>query len=203
MDLFPPDPHLNLLPCDGVVSYHGRILTPAEADHCLAALLQDVPWRHDEAVIFGRRIVTARKVAWYGDSGFAYTYSGTTRHAIPWNHELARLKALVEQHAGTTFNSCLLNLYHDGNEGMAWHSDDETSLGRNTCIASLSLGAERRFCFKHKRSTRQVETVLEHGGLLLMLGATQTHWLHSLPKARRISGPRINLTFRTMICRDG
>ncbi len=203
MNLFPPDPQLNLLPCDGTVNYHGRILTPTEADRCLDALLHGVPWRHDEAVIFGKHIVTARQVAWYGDTGFSYTYSGTTRHAIPWNHELTQIKALVEQHTGTTFNSCLLNLYHDGNEGMAWHSDDETSLGRDACIASLSLGAERRFCFKHKRTAQQVETVLEHGGLLLMQGTTQTHWLHSLPKARRVSAPRINLTFRTMIGQGG
>lgn len=199
MNLFAADPTLNLLPCDGTVNYHGPVLSHDEAERYHAALLQTVPWQNDEAVIFGKHIVTARKVAWYGDSDYAYTYSGTTKQALAWNAELRALKAVVERITGERFNSCLLNLYHDGNEGMAWHSDDETSLGRNTTIASLSFGAERKFCFKHKREPHSASVMLEHGSLLVMRGTTQTHWLHSLPKSKKIMTPRINLTFRTIV----
>ncbi|MFN0077857.1 MAG: alpha-ketoglutarate-dependent dioxygenase AlkB family protein [Prosthecobacter sp.] len=199
MNLFAADPTLNLLPCDGVVNYHGPVLGQNEAQRYFEALLHEVPWQNDEAIIFGKRIVTARKVAWYGDTDYAYTYSGTTKHALVWHAELRELKALVERISGATFNSCLLNLYHDGNEGMAWHSDDEKALGRNTTIASVSFGAERKFCFKHKREAHAVSVMLEHGSLLVMQGTTQTHWLHSLPKAKKITTPRINLTFRTMV----
>lgn len=198
MNLFPADPTLNLLPCDGTVQYHGPVLGADEAWRFYEALLLGVPWQHDEAVIFGRRIVTARKVAWYGDVAYDYAYSGTTKQALPWNADLLVLKAAVERITGDRFNSCLLNLYHDGNEGMAWHSDDEKSLSRNSTIASLSFGAERKFCFRHKRDPHATAILLEHGSLLVMRGETQTHWLHSLPKSKNVTTPRINLTFRTM-----
>lgn len=199
MDLFPNDPAVNLLPYDGTVHYHGPIFTPAAASSYYVHLLREVPWKHDEAVIFGKRIITARKVAWYGDSNFSYTYSGTTKQALLWTPELIALKTKVEQLTGTLFNSCLLNLYHDGNEGMAWHSDDEKSLGKDSTIASISLGAEREFRLKHKRSEEKVSVLLESGSLLVMQGTTQTHWLHSIPKSKKIKKPRINLTFRTMV----
>ena len=160
MDLFRNDPAVNLLPMDGTVNYYGRIFEHAESGRYYEALLRTIPWKHDEAIIFGKHIVTARKVAWYGDSNYAYAYSGTTKQALLWTKELRELKALVEKLSGATFNSCLLNLYHDGSEGMAWHSDDEKSLGRNTTIASLSFGAERKFCFKHKRTQETVALML-------------------------------------------
>jgi alkylated DNA repair dioxygenase AlkB len=199
MDLFGNDPTVNLLACDGTVNYFGPILSPADTRRFYETLLRDIPWKHDEAVIFGKRIITARKVAWYGDSKFSYTYSGTTKQALPWTGELAALKAIIEQLTATRFNSCLLNLYHDGNEGMAWHSDDEKSLGRNSTIASVSLGAEREFRLKHKRTDDKISVLLESGSLLVMKDATQTHWLHSIPKSKKIKTPRINLTFRTMV----
>ena len=200
MDLFPNDPATNLLPCDGTVHYHGPILDPTESHDLYTHLLENIPWKNDEAVIFGKRIITARKVAWYGDSNFPYTYSGTTKQALLWTPELVVLKTTVEQLTDTLFNSCLLNLYHDGNEGMAWHSDDEKSLGKDSTIASVSLGAEREFRFKHKRSDeKKVSVLLESGSLLVMQDSTQTHWLHSIPKSKKIKNPRINLTFRTMV----
>jgi 2OG-Fe(II) oxygenase superfamily len=139
MNLFPYEPTLNLLPFDGIANYYGPILASCEAQDYLEALLTTVPWRNDEAVICGKRIVTARKVAWYGDSSYSYTYSGTTKIALPWTKELRTLKSLVEEKVGCLFNSCLCNLYHDGSEGMGWHSDDEKALGQNTAIGSLSL----------------------------------------------------------------
>jgi len=198
-DLFGADPRVNLLPYDGTVNYHGPILSGAEADHYLAALQAHVPWKHDELVIFGRHIVTTREVAWFGDAGCAYTYSGTTKQAVPWSTELSNLKALVEKLTQTTYNSCLANLYHDGSEGMAWHSDDEKELAPCATIASLSFGAERKFSFKHKRTQETTSLMLEHGSLLAMRDTTQLHWLHSLPKAKKITTPRINLTFRTIL----
>jgi alkylated DNA repair dioxygenase AlkB len=199
MDLFGNDLTANLLPCDGTVNYFGPVLTPDDTRLFNETLLREIPWKNDETVIFGKRVVTARKVAWYGDSNFSYTYSGTTKEALVWTDELAALKSIVEKLTATCFNSCLLNLYHDGNEGMAWHSDDEKSLGKNSTIASVSLGAEREFRLKHKRTDERVSILLESGSLLVMKDATQTHWLHSIPKSKKITTPRINLTFRTMV----
>jgi alkylated DNA repair dioxygenase AlkB len=190
----------NLLHKDGTVNYYPNVLTHDDANRYFDLLLQKVVWENDEIIIFGKHLVTNRKVAWYGDSDYLYTYSNTTKQALPWTKELLELKQIVEKLAETKFNSCLLNLYHSGNEGMGWHSDDEESIQPNSTIASLSLGAERKFSFKHKQTKQTISIVLEHGSLLIMKDATQAYWLHSLPKSKTISGPRINLTFRTMIC---
>ncbi len=200
MDLFDNDPTINLLPRDGIVNYHGQVWSPSAAGIYFHKLLADIPWQHDEAVIFGKHIVTARKVAWFAESGLSYTYSGMTKQALEWTRELAEIKALVENLTGTTYNSCLLNLYHDGDEGMGWHSDDEKSLVRDGAIASVSFGAERKFRLKHKGlEIPPVEILLENGSLLVMKGTTQTHWLHSIPKTKKVTTPRINLTFRTIV----
>jgi alkylated DNA repair dioxygenase AlkB len=198
MDLFERDPSRNLLPCDGIVNYFGPVLSTADADRYFDALLHAIPWRSDEMVIFGKRIVTARQVAWYGDTGFSYTYSGTTKEAMNWTPDLLALKTIVEELSGMSYNSCLLNLYHNGSEGMGWHSDDERTIARDSAIASVSLGAEREFRLKHKRADDKVSILLESGSLLVMKGVTQTHWLHGIPKSAKIKAPRINLTFRTM-----
>ncbi|MGA9171355.1 MAG: alpha-ketoglutarate-dependent dioxygenase AlkB [Nitrososphaeraceae archaeon] len=160
--------------------------------------MQNTQWEKDEVIIFGKHITTKRKVAWCGDPEYLYTYSNTTKQALARTKELSELKQIVEEYAGIKFNSCLLNLYHNGNEGMGWHSDDEKTLGKNNTIASLSFGAEREFSFKHKQTKQTVSLVLEHGSLLIMKDATQSNWLHSLPKSKNITQPRINLTFRTM-----
>jgi alkylated DNA repair dioxygenase AlkB len=204
MNLFPYEPTHNLLPFDGIANYYGPILASCEAEDYLEALLATIPWRNDEAVIYGKRFVTARKVAWYGDSSYSYTYSGATKIALPWTKELRTLKSLVEEKVGCLFNSCLCNLYHNGKEGMGWHSDDEKALGKNTAIGSLSLGAERKFSLRHKRKgdSPSISIQLENGSLLVMKGATQTFWQHSLPKSAKIAKPRINLTFRTIVLED-
>ena len=200
MDLFNtlPDKQINLLPKDGTVHYYGMVLNRLDADHYLQVLLDTIDWRNDEAVIFGKRIITKRKVAWYGNEPFEYTYSSTTKSALPWTQELLELKLLTEQQTGETFNSCLLNLYHTGEEGMAWHSDAEKVLKKNGAIASLSFGAERKFAFKHKETKETINLFLQHGSLLLMKGHTQTHWLHRLPPTKIINKHRVNLTFRTI-----
>ena len=189
----------NLLPKDGTVNYYGKVFSQKEADHYLQRLLANVDWRNDEAIIFGKKITTKRKVAWYGDKPFEYTYSKITKAALPWTNELLKIKSFTEERTGETFNSCLLNLYHNGEEGMAWHSDGETDLKKNGAIASLSFGAERKFAFKHKQTREKVELVLEHGSLLVMKGTTQENWLHRLPPTKLISKARVNLTFRTIV----
>jgi alkylated DNA repair dioxygenase AlkB len=199
MDSFNQNRITNLLHKDGLVNYYRNMLTHDEANRYFNLLSRNVAWENDEVVIFGRHIVAKRKVAWYGDSDYLYTYSNTTKRALPWTKELSDLKQIVVEYTQTEFNSCLLNLYQNGDEGIAWHSDDEESLGRNSTIASLSLGAERKFSFKHKQTKETISLVLEHGSMLVMKDVTQTNWLHSLPKSKKITQPRINLSFRTIV----
>lgn len=201
MDLFNPEinENTNLLPKDGTVNYYGKLFAREKANVYRDSLLNTIEWKNDEAIIFGKLILTKRKVAWYGDQEFEYTYSKTTKKALPWTNELLELKAAIEEKTGETFNSCLLNLYHTGDEGMAWHSDAEKDLKKNGAIASVSFGAERKFAFKHKETKEVVSLILEHGSLLVMKDTTQTHWLHRLPPTKTTAKPRVNLTFRTIV----
>jgi len=189
----------NLLPFDGEVFYFGRIMKEDKAASFMEQLLHKIEWKNDEAHIFGKHYITKRKVAWYGDFSFSYTYSKVTKFALPWTENLLEIKNLAESITNAKYNSCLLNLYHDGSEGMAYHSDDEAMLLKNGSIASLSFGAERRFLFKHKRDAKSLGIVLENGSLLEMKGETQLNWLHRLPTTRKAVPPRINLTFRTIV----
>jgi alkylated DNA repair dioxygenase AlkB len=198
MDLF-NNHQTNLLPKDGVVQYFGKVISTENANQFMEALINNIEWKNDEVVIYGKRIVTKRKMAWYGDKAFEYKYSNIIRTALVWTEELLALKAIVERISNENYNSCLLNLYHDGNEGMGWHSDDEKDLKKDGAIASLSLGADRKFGFKHKQDKQSLYLTLEHGSLLLMKEQVQSHWLHSLPKTSKVLKPRINLTFRTIV----
>lgn len=189
----------NILHKDGLANYYKDMLTLKQADAYYSDLLSKIEWKNDEALMFGKRIITKRKVAWYADKPFKYTYSNTTKLALPWTKELVEIKKIIENNTGEHFNSCLLNLYHSGDEGMAWHSDDEKELKKNAAIASLSLGAERKFSLKHKKSKKVVSLVLHHGSLLVMKGTTQSNWLHRLPPTKTVTTPRVNLTFRMMV----
>ena len=201
MDLFSStiDKNKNFLPYDGTVHYFGQLFPVAQANAYFEALINTIEWKNDEAFIMGKHIITKRKVAWYGDDEYAYTYSRSTKHALPWTKELLELRNIAEEHTGSTYNSCLLNLYHNGNEGMAYHSDDEKALGKSTSIASISFGAERKFLFKHKVSKETIGIFLENGSLLEMKDTTQTNWLHRLPPTKKIITARVNLTFRSMV----
>ena len=200
MDLFNNeiDSSRNLLPKDGIVNYYGKLLTHLEATKYFDCLYKTIEWKNDQAIIYGKLIVTKRKVAWYGDADLEYTYSNITKKALRWTKELLELKSIAEERTGEKFNSCLLNLYHNGGEGMAWHSDAEKDLKKNGAIGSMSFGAERKFAFKHKATKETVSVILEHGSLLVMKGTTQTNWQHQLPPTKIIIRPRINLTFRTI-----
>lgn len=201
MDLFNSElaQNINLLPEDGTVNYYGKIMSHQQANHYYNCLLETIEWKNDEAIIFGKHILTKRKVAWYGDYPFEYTYSNITKQATTWTKELLQLKALAEERSGETYNSCLLNLYHSGDEGMAWHSDGEKDLKKDGAIGSLSFGASRKFSFKHKETKETVSISLENGSLLVMKNETQTNWLHRLPPTKLITTPRVNLTFRTIV----
>jgi len=191
------NPEQNLLPYGGTVNYYGVVIDEPSAFY--HSLWNEIDWQNDQAVIFGKLIHTKRKVAWYGDKSFEYTYSGIQKIATPWNTTLLELKQKVEKLTGETFNSCLLNLYHDGSEGMAWHADAEKDLKKHGAIASLTFGAERKFAFKHKKTDEKIQFILAHGSLLVMKDTTQTHWLHRLPPTKLITKPRINLTFGTIV----
>ncbi|MEG1591986.1 alpha-ketoglutarate-dependent dioxygenase AlkB family protein [Chryseobacterium sp.] len=189
---------INILPKDGVTDYYGKIFSDEECERYYQYLFNQIPWENDEAVIFGKLIYTKRKVAWFGEKAFEYTYSNRTKYAKIWTPELLQLKQKCEEVSGETYNSCLLNLYHDGSEGMAYHSDGEKDLKKHGAIASLTFGAERKFSFKHKISKERIDISLENGSLLVMKGITQENWLHRLPLTTKVKTPRVNLTFRTI-----
>jgi alkylated DNA repair dioxygenase AlkB len=202
-DLFAPVARFERISMpDADVSYLGR-LQLAEADpQILQRLLIEVPWRCEEVVMWGRRMPQPRLTAWYGDAGSRYAYSGIALDPLPWTPFLSDIKARIEAAVGSAFNSVLLNYYRDHRDSVGFHSDDEPELGTQPVIASLSLGEERTFVLKHKRS-RAVQPVhlrLASGSLLLMKGDTQRYWRHGVPKESRPCGPRVNLTFR-MIAR--
>lgn len=200
MDLFTQnnDKTLNILPFDGTVNYYGQIFDQ-QSPRYYQKLMDSIQWQPDEIIMFGKLIVTKRKVAWYAEKELDYTYAKKTKKAVLFTPELLEIKTVVERISNETFNSCLLNLYHDGEEGMGWHTDAEKELKPNGAIASVSFGAVRKFSFKHKQNNTLVDVLLENGSLLIMKDQTQQHWLHQLPKSKRIKTPRINLTFRTII----
>ena len=188
--------NLNILPYDGVANYYQSVFTEEESIALMEKLSKTIVWRNDESKLFGKHYITKRKVAWYGDKAFEYRYSNINRYALTWTNELLFIKDRIENFTSESFNSCLLNLYHDGSEGMGWHSDNESTLQKNATIASLSLGANRRFCFKHKKTNEKKEIILNNGSIILMKEEIQDNWLHQLPKMLKIKNPRINLTFR-------
>lgn len=182
---------------DGDVTYLPAAFEAPAADRLFAALRTEIAWQDEEIVLFGVRRRVPRQVAWYGDPGASYSYSGVVHEPLPWTATLREIKARAEALAGRRFNSVLLNRYRDGADGMGWHADDEPELGPEPVIASVSFGATRHFRMRHRRRKAEVADFdLAHGSLLLMRGPTQHHWLHAVPKTRRAVGERINLTFR-------
>ena len=191
----------NLLPQNGTVHYLPKVFDKISSANLMNILLESLTWEADQLIMFGKRITTRRKVAWVGDPNCSYTYSGVTKNPQTWTTELLEIKAKVEKISQTEFNSCLLNHYLDGNDGMGWHSDNEKELDPHAPIASLSLGAKRKFAFRHKVDGRTVSLFLEDGSALIMHTPTQEYWNHSLLKTKAVTDPRINLTFRKIIFR--
>ena len=164
-------------------------------------LTNDIKWKREKIRMWGKEIVTKKRIAWYADEGKSYTYSGSTFYPVQWDEVLLEIKKQVEQHIRFQFNSVLLNEYKSGEVGMGWHSDDEKELGIDPIIASLSFGANRDFIFKHKtdKSFEKIKIHLKSGSLLIMSGSTQHFWKHSLPKRLKVRDPRVNLTFRKIL----
>lgn len=184
---------------DGEVWYYPGFFDTETADSYYEHLLKQTPWQQDEIKVFGQTHMQPRLTALYGNNGKSYSYSNITMHPHPFSPELKAIKDKVEQASEVQFTTVLLNLYRNGQDSNGWHSDDEKELGRNPFIASVSFGTKRIFHFKHKQDNNlRHKLYLEHGSLLLMKGATQHHWKHQLPKSKRITTPRINLTFRVI-----
>ncbi len=167
-----------------------------QANDLFSALYQSLAWQQDRIKVYGKWHNIPRLQAWYGDSQQAYQYSGLTMVAQPWTESLLTIKHRIEQFSQVQFNSCLVNLYRDGNDTVGWHSDDEPELGQQPIIASLSLGDSRDFKMKHKTLDKKLTITLDNGSLLLMSGDTQHYWQHCLPRTKRVKSPRVNLTFR-------
>lgn len=172
-------------------------VSAAMCDSYYSALMTGVAWQQKPIMIYGKSVLQPRLVAWYGDADAIYKYSGVSHEPLPWMPVLAELRTQICEHAEIELNSVLCNLYRDGKDSMGWHADNEPELGVHPNIASLSFGASRRFLMQHKKNKSFTwECVLEDGDLLLMQGATQTYYRHSVPKTAKQIGPRINLTFR-------
>jgi alkylated DNA repair dioxygenase AlkB len=197
-DLFRTQAMLKRIPlADAEIYYLLELSLAQTTEAVMNQLIDEIPWRAENIVVWGKPVPQPRLIAWYGDKGANYTYSGVHHDPLPWTDTLTDIKNRVEKAAGTNFNSVLLNYYRHHRDSMGLHSDDEPELGRRPIIASLSLGAERNFILKHKtRRDLKIRLKLASGSLLLMKGDTQYCWKHGIEKEQRPCGPRINLTFR-------
>ena len=196
------DSPINLLPRDGSAQYLPEVLSDVHAANLMDQLQRSLAWESDQLILFGKKITTRRKVAWVGDLDCSYTYSGVKKSPQAWTPELLSIKQEMEELAQSEFNSCLLNLYHDGDDGMGWHSDDEKELDVSAPIASLSLGAQRKFAFRHKEDKTTIPVYLENASILIMHSPTQKFWQHALLKSKKVSTPRMNLTFRKILIQN-
>jgi alkylated DNA repair dioxygenase AlkB len=204
-DLFSQTRQVFDLP-DAKVEYFSGMFEERHATRLFDALIKKVEWVQNTIRFYGKESPVPRLEAWYGDEGKSYAYSGIRMNPKPWIEELLEIKKAIEPIAGTQFNSVLINYYRDGQDRVAWHSDDEKELGHNPVIGSVSLGAERKFKLRHKsfdKNGKQAEIMLAHGSLLLMKGPTQRFWKHEIPRTARPVGQRINLTFRVIKPTEG
>lgn len=200
--LFEPtatDLPLNVLPRDGSAHYYPKVFEELRCTEIMNQLRNSLTFEIDQLVMFGKAVSTRRKVAWVADAGCTYKYSGALKMPQAWTSDLLIIKEELEAISRCQFNSCLLNFYHDGDDGMGWHSDDEKELDPHAPIASLSLGAQRKFAFRHKKDKETISLFLENGSALIMHAPTQQFWHHALLKTKTVSEVRINLTFRKII----
>jgi len=199
VDLFATHDGLARIPMQDAKVYYLHHLPLAEVPHIvMAQLIEEIPWRAENIVVWGRTYPQPRLIAWYGDAGKNYTYSGILLEPLPWTPALLDIKSRVEAATRMDFNSVLLNYYRDHRDSMGLHSDDEPELGERPILASLSLGEERIFILKHRKdkTLKPVRLKLASGSLLLMKGETQRYWKHGIDKETHPCGPRVNLTFR-------
>lgn len=183
---------------DGEYLYIADFYDRKNADTYYQSFFDNIKWEQKEMMMYGRKVAFPRLTAWYGDEGKSYSYSGLTFLPQPWTVDLLEVKEAVEKVVPLKFNSVLLNLYRDGSDSMGWHADDEKELGYNPVIASINLGASRKFQLRHNETNEKIELILEHGSLLIMKGSLQHYWKHQVPKTKKKVGSRINLTFRVI-----
>lgn len=181
---------------DGELVYYPQFFPVQEADGLLQTLLQTIHWQQEGMMMYGKQVLFPRLMAWYGDVGTGYAFSGTTYTPLAWTEALLHIKNAIEPAAGALFNSVLLNRYRNGRDSLGWHADDEPELGIDPVIASVNLGATRRFMLRHVKEGLKYELPLQHGSLLVMKGTLQHHWQHQVPKTTKSLPERINLTFR-------
>ena len=198
MDLFSTD-KITIPLKDAEAHYYPHFLSQKEADTLLAKALNEFPWQGGEIKIFGKTYAIPRREVYFGDEGKHYSYSGKTLSLVPWQKDIFQVKSALEKTFDIKLNACLANLYRDGLDSNGWHADDEPELGEQPIIASISLGATRKFQIKHKKTTEKSAIDLTHGSLLLMGKGMQTQYKHQIPKQKKVSQPRVNLTFRNII----
>lgn len=186
---------------DADIIFYPYLFSQPESDYFFVELSKNINWKQESIMIYGKPVPIPRLTAWYGDGGKSYSYSKIAMNPEPWTHTLLKIKSEIESITGVNFNSVLLNLYRDGSDSVAWHSDDEPELGTNPVIASVSFSGTRRFVFKHKykKELNKIEINLTHGSFLIMKGTTQHLWQHQVPKTTKSVQPRINLTFRLIV----
>ncbi len=198
--LFPSDSQRNdctkIEMPDADVRFYPNWMEHSDALKAFKTLQSELQWTQQDIVIFGKKHKSPRLQAWYGDADAVYTYSGLKMTPLPWHNTLLRIKKACEEVANITFNSVLANLYRTGADSMGFHADNEAELGDMPVIASVSLGATRNFDFIHNKTKEKVRVPLTDGSLLIMQGQTQSHWKHGINKTKRVTMPRINLTFR-------
>ena len=189
----------NLLPYDGEVYYFPDFFSPEKADFFFQDLEKNLLWKQEPIRLFGKLVMQPRLTSLYGNPEQEYGYSGITMKPLPWTNTLLEIKYKIEEIAQEKFTHVLCNLYRDGQDSMGWHRDNEPVLGQNPCIASVTFGAPRIFQLRNYQTKKdKIDLLLEHGSLLLMKGESQHHWEHQLPKTKKVSSPRINLTFRQL-----
>ncbi len=199
----PHDHARSVVPLNDEILYFPRFLVADEADSYFEKLLAEVEWTQEEIRLYGKQHSVPRLTAWYGDPGASYTYSGIKNEPLAWTDTLLEILLRVEDATSIHFNSVLLNRYRSGTDSLSWHADDEPELGQDPVIASVSLGATRLFALRSRDEPQKKSAVyLEHGSLLVMKGDTQRRFQHSVPKERRVTGERVNLTFRVIGARD-
>jgi alkylated DNA repair dioxygenase AlkB len=164
----------------------------------LDAFKENITWKQESMNMYGKQVLFPRLTSWYGESDKPYTFSGITLQPHPWTKELIEIKSAIEPMCEVVFNSVLLNMYRDGNDSISWHTDAEKELGKNPLIASVNFGAERKFQMRHNETQEILDINLKHGSLLIMKGELQHYWKHQVPKQKKITQERINLTFRVI-----
>lgn len=195
-----PNEPIRLPMPDADVLYYPSFFDTATSDTIYHDLNNTIQWKQDDIKVFGKIHPQPRLTALYGNNDKSYTYSNITMHPHPFTSDLLHIKEKIELISKVNFTTCLLNLYRDGRDSNGWHSDNEKELGKQPVIASVSLGQERWFHFKHKTNKNlKQKIILQHGSLLIMKGTTQEYWLHQIPKTKKVIRPRINLTFRIIV----